>query len=207
MTTARSYGGRTAVERAAERRRRLVDATVAVLAEHGPAHATMTAVCQTAGLTERYFYESFSHLDEALLAALDSVCQEIIEVATTTVDSTDGPAEARVHAVMVAVVDLLQQAPAKARVAVVHSNASASLRARRHELTTVFADLVAREAARLYGSEAWPAEQARTYGLVYVTGLAELVASWLDGEVALTPAELVQTAADLFRLLSRRIPT
>lgn len=207
MTSERSYGGRTAVERAAERRQRLVDATVAVLAEVGPAHATMTAVCQTAGLTERYFYESFANLDEALLAALDSVCQEIIELATATVDHTDGPAEARVHAVMVAFVDLVQRSPAKARVAVIHSNGTAPLRARRHELTGVFAELVAREAARLYGDAAWPAEQARTYGLVYVTGFAELVAAWLDGEVTLTPEDLVETAADLFRLLSRRVPS
>src|SRR4051812_40220917 len=76
--TERSYGGKTAAERVAERRARLVAATIDVLATSGEAHATMTAVCAAAGLTERYFYESFESLEDALLAALDSVCDEIL---------------------------------------------------------------------------------------------------------------------------------
>lgn len=204
MTSERSYGGRTAPERAAERRQRLVDATVEVFAECGEARATMTAVCQAAGLTERYFYESFHHLDDALLAALDSVCDEIITLTTSTVEQSTGPAEARVHAVMSAFVTFVERSPAKARVAVTHSNANPRLRARRHELILVLADVVAREATRLYGDAAWPAERARLFGLVYVAGFAELLSTWLDGEVGLSAAELVDTAADLFAALSRQ---
>ncbi len=205
MTAKRSYGGRTAPERAADRRQRLVDASIVVLGESGEAAATMTAICSTAGLTERYFYESFANLDEALLAALDSVCNDIIALATATVESTSGPAEARVRAVMTAFVDLVQRSPAKAKVAVIHSSANPRLRARRQELVGVFAEFVAREAAALYGDRAWPAERARIYGLVYVAGFAELVAAWLSGEVTLTPVELAETAADLFTVLSRRL--
>ena len=204
MITERSYGGRTATERAAERRRRLVDATVEVFAEFGEARATMTAVCQSAGLTERYFYESFGNLDDALLAALDSVCDEIIRLTTTTVESATGPAEARVHAVMAAFVDFVERSPAKARVAVTHSSANPRLRARRHELILVLADVVAREATELYGDAARPAERARLFGLVYIAGFAELLSTWLDGDVGLTAPELVDTAADLFSVLSRR---
>ncbi|HET6154427.1 MAG TPA: hypothetical protein VFE15_15900, partial [Marmoricola sp.] len=84
----RSYGGKTASERAAERRTRLVEATIEVLSESGEARATMTAICAGAGLTERYFYESFGGLDDALLAALDSVCEEILELASAVIVST-----------------------------------------------------------------------------------------------------------------------
>jgi AcrR family transcriptional regulator len=200
----RSYGGKTAAERVAERRARLVEATIAVLAEQGEAHITMTAVCNAAGLTERYFYESFSGLDDALLAALDSVGDEILELATTTIASTDGTPETRVHAVMVAFVDLVERSPAKAKVAVIHASANPRLRARRHELMGRFADFVGRESADLYGDAAWPAERARIHGLVYIAGLAELVASWLTGDVEMTAAELVATAEELFVAISRR---
>lgn len=203
--TERSYGGKTGGERAAERRARLVDATIEVLSASGEAHATMTAICVAAGLTERYFYESFSGLDDAKLAALDSVCQEILALATAKVEETvDESPEARVHAVMAAFVRWVDDAPAKARVAVIHASANPRMRARRSELLAVFADFVAREAAELYGDEAWPMKRARVHGLVYIAGFAELVASWLSGDVKLTGDELVEAAEGLFAVMSRR---
>ncbi len=200
----RSYGGKSALERATERRERLVDATIEVLSSSGEAHATMTAICATAGLTERYFYESFGSLDDALLAALDSVCEEIIDLAASTIEHTDGSPDARVHAVMVAFVDLVERSPDKVKVAVIHASGNPRLRARRHELIGVFGDFVARESADLYGDAAWPADRARIHGLVYVAGFAELVAAWLVGDVTLTAEELAETAEDLFAALTRR---
>lgn len=203
--TERSYRGKSGGERAAERRARLIDATIAVLSASGGAHATMTAVCAAAGLTERYFYESFSGLDDAKLAALDSVCQEILTLATAKVEETvDQSPEARVHAVMEGFVDWVNEAPAKASVAVIHASANPRMRARRSELLAVFADFVAREAAEFYGEDAWPMDRARVHGLVYIAGFAELVASWLSGDVQLTGDELVETAEGLFAVMSRR---
>lgn len=200
----RSYGGRTAEQRVAERRRRLVDATAAVLAAQGEAHITMTQVCQAAGLTERYFYESFAHLDVALLATLDSVCEEIMAIALTTSEETRDTPHLRVHAVMRAFVDWVVAHPDKAKVAVIHSSGNPQLRARRHELIELFAALVSDQAPELYGDQAWPPERTRVHGLVYVAGFAELVASWLSGDVTLSPDELVETAESLFEGVVRR---
>lgn len=203
--TERSYGGKTGGERVAERRARLVDATIEVLSADGEAHTTMTAICAAAGLTERYFYESFSGLDDAKLAALDSVCHEILALATAKVEATvDASPAARVHAVMEAFVQWVSQASAKARVAVIHASANPRMRARRSELLALFADFVAREAAELYGDEAWPVERARVHGLVYIAGFAELVASWLSDDVQLTADELVEAGEGLFTVMSRR---
>ncbi|MET0997244.1 MAG: TetR/AcrR family transcriptional regulator [Marmoricola sp.] len=200
----RSYGGRTAQERARDRRARLVAATVALLAEHGEAGTTMTAICARAGLTERYFYESFTHREDALLAALDDVSTRIATAADRVLTETSGSPEERVRAVMAAFVDLISRERAVGLVAVVHSSATPSLRARRHELIGSFADIVAREAATLYGEQAWPPDRARVHGLVYIAGFAELVAAWLTGEVELTPEQLTETASDLFASLTRR---
>lgn len=204
MSGVRSYGGKTGAQRAAERRARLVDATIEVLAAQGESRTTMTAICAAAGLTERYFYESFANLDEALLAALDSVCEEIAGLAVRTLEATSGSPDARVTAVMAAFADLVVSSPAKLRVAVINSNANPRLRARRHELIGSFADLVAREAAELYGEDAWPPDRARIHGLLYVAGFAELVATWLDGGVTLSVDELIETATVLFAAVTRR---
>ncbi len=203
-TPVRSYGGKTAKERARDRRARLVEATIALMAEHGEAGTTMTAICAQAGLTERYFYESFAHREDALLAALDHASTEIASAAVRSLEATSGSPEERVNAVMASFVELVSRQPSLGLVAVVHSSATPSLRARRHELIRTFAELVAREAATLYGEKAWPTDQARIQGLVYIAGFAELVAAWLTGEVDLTPEQLTDTASDLFVSLTRR---
>ncbi len=183
-----------------------MEATIALLAAHGEAGTTMTAICAQAGLTERYFYESFPHREDALLAALDHVCEQIARTTLGAIEATSGPPEERVHAVMTALVGLVTSDPALGLVATVHSSATPRLRARRHELIGTFADLVAQEAAGLYGEDAWTADRARLQGLVYVAGFAELVGAWLTGEVDLTPDQLTATATDLFHSLSRRPP-
>ena len=203
-TSERSYGGKTAEQRTQERRRRLVEATVRVLAERGEGRTTMTAICAEAGLTERYFYESFARREDALLAALDHVCDRIAADAVRVLEATPGPPEARVHAVMSSFVDSVERDPSVGMVAVVHSAATPELRARRHELVGVFADLVAREAEELYGDRAWPHSRARTHGLVWIAGFAELVAGWLTGELQVARDELVAVAGDLFAAVARR---
>ena len=75
----RPYRGISAAERRADRRRRLLDGGLDVLAEVGVAGLTMTAVCARAGLTERYFYESFRDRDGLLRALSDQLADEVTE--------------------------------------------------------------------------------------------------------------------------------
>jgi AcrR family transcriptional regulator len=61
-------------DRQSLRRHELIAAGVQLLGEaDGPA-VTVRAVCREAGLTERYFYESFSDRDEFVRAVYDDVC-------------------------------------------------------------------------------------------------------------------------------------
>jgi AcrR family transcriptional regulator len=63
-TVTRRYGGVDAAERRRERQRKLIDAGLAVFGERGYHLSTVRDICSTAGLTERYFYESFKTLGE-----------------------------------------------------------------------------------------------------------------------------------------------
>lgn len=200
----RTYGGRTAEQRAAARRSQLISATVQVLADQGEAGTTMTAICGAARLTERYFYESFANRDQAVLAALDATCNEFAAAAVSAIESTSGEPADRVRAAIRAFVDLVEAEPTKGQVAVVESSANPTLRARRRELLGWFADLVAEESGRLYGDAAWPTRRARLHGLVFIGGFSELVASWLSGASEVSSEELVEIAADLFDAVARR---
>lgn len=65
----RAYAGRSSAERRAARRAALVNAGVQVFGRDGFRAATVKSLCREAGLTERYFYESFAN-SEALFAAV-----------------------------------------------------------------------------------------------------------------------------------------
>jgi AcrR family transcriptional regulator len=61
-------------DRQALRRDQLIAAGVTLLGGEGGPALTVRAVCREAGLTERYFYESFSDRDEFVRAVYDDVC-------------------------------------------------------------------------------------------------------------------------------------
>ena len=65
----RTYGGLSETERVVERRERFLDAGLELFGSVGLRGATVRALCRTAGLTERYFYESFEDT-EALFCAV-----------------------------------------------------------------------------------------------------------------------------------------
>lgn len=200
---ARSYGGRSAQERADDRRGRLVEAAITVLATQGE-RATMTAICHEAGLTERYFYESFTNRDAALVAALEHVSDEISDNAVRVLQETPGTAQERVLAMARGFARWAVAHRDRAMVAVVHATTIGPLRERRGGLVATFAEIAAREAAGLYGDQAWPPDRARIQGIVFIGGLSELVSCWISGDIELEPDELADVVADLFVSLSRR---
>jgi AcrR family transcriptional regulator len=72
------------------RRDELVAAGVKLLGSEGGPALTVRAVCRAAGLTERYFYESFADRDEFVRAVYDDVCTR----AMATLESAKTPREA-----------------------------------------------------------------------------------------------------------------
>src|SRR5882757_8998724 len=69
----RRYRGSSAEERRAQRREQFLRAAVRVYGEEGYRRATVRAVCEAAGLTERYFYESFANSEALLVASFEAV--------------------------------------------------------------------------------------------------------------------------------------
>jgi AcrR family transcriptional regulator len=191
------YRGVPAQERVAERRARLMEATLAVWADPDR-RTTMTAICAEAGLTERYFYESFRGLDEALTAVMDEIATEIETVTHEAAEQAGDDPVARTRATMEAFVALLSDDPRKGRVAVVEAVAMPGLRKRRTELLRHFAHRSAEEARQTPGLSHRSDVEDEVAGLLFIGGMAELVTAWLDGAVAATPEEIVDVASRSF---------
>lgn len=84
----RAYAGRSSDERRAARRAALIEAGVQVFGRDGFRAATVKSICREAGLTERYFYESFANSEalfaavyKSLIAALEAEMMAAIEAA------------------------------------------------------------------------------------------------------------------------------
>jgi AcrR family transcriptional regulator len=113
---ARPYRGIPQDERRAQRRTQLITAGIEVYGERGYRQATVKAVCEAAGLTERYFYESFANSEELLIACFNAVTYAVLEeIMAAAREAGPGP-EARARAMLHAYFAALQREPRSARV-------------------------------------------------------------------------------------------
>ena len=112
----RAYRGVSPDERRAQRREKLIAAAIAVYGERGYRHATVKAVCEAAGLTERYFYESFENSDALLVASFNAVTYAVFDAITAAARTAGRGRVARARAMLEAYFGALQREPASARV-------------------------------------------------------------------------------------------
>jgi AcrR family transcriptional regulator len=190
------YRGQTVEDRVADRRRRLVEAALAVWADDDT-KVTMTGICVEAGLTERYFYESFGGLDDALTAVMDEIADDIEARSSAAADAAGDDPAARVAASVTAFVHLMAEDPRKGRVALIQAGALPKQRRRRTELLRHFAHLCA-DAARELGLGPLSQRDAETAGLLFIGGMAELITAWLEGELVAEPQDIVDAATRMF---------
>lgn len=113
---ARSYRGVSPDQRRAERRARLVAAAIAVYGARGYRQATVKAVCEAAGLTERYFYESFENSEQLLITSFNAVTYAVFDEMSLAARTARGGRLGRARAMLDAYFSALQRSPASARV-------------------------------------------------------------------------------------------
>lgn len=75
----RAYGGLSHEERVAQRRARFVQAGIVCFGRQGYHASTVRAICTAAGLTDRYFYESFAGTEQLLAAAFTQLAQALLQ--------------------------------------------------------------------------------------------------------------------------------
>ena len=169
------------------RRDELISAGVDLLG--GPAGPALTvrAVCRAAGLTERYFYESFADRDDFVRAVYDDVCTR----AMSTLMTAETPRDAVERFVALMVDD-----PSRGRVLLLAPGVEPVLTRSGAEWMPNFIDLLQRKLTRITD----PAVQAMVAtGLI--GALTALFTACLEGRLASTREQFIDYCVDM--LLSR----
>ena len=174
-------------DRQALRRDELITAGVALLGTRGGPTLTVRAVCRAAGLTERYFYESFADRDEYVAAVYDDVCN----TAMSTLMESGSPRDAVERFVALMVDD-----PARGRVLLLAPEAEPVLARSGAEWMPNFIDLLQQKLTRITD----PTAQAMiATGLI--GALSALFTAYLDGRLAASREQFIDHCVEL--LLSR----
>jgi len=169
------------------RRDELIAAGVDVLGGAGGGALTVRGVCRTAGLTERYFYESFDDRDDFVRAVYDHVCS----TAMTALTASTTPRDAVERFVALMVDD-----PVRGRVLLIAPEREPVLTKSGAEWMPSFIELIQHKLTRITDS----AVQAMVAtGLV--GALTALFTAYLNGSLEATREQFIDYCVEM--LLSR----
>jgi AcrR family transcriptional regulator len=115
MSPSRRYAGNSAEERRDMRREKILAAAIQVYGEHGYRASTVQAVCDAAGLTKRYFYESYRDSEDLLAACLRQVVAEFASELAQAAPETSAGLQQRARLILRAYFQTLKEDPPRAR--------------------------------------------------------------------------------------------
>ncbi|MFE0633494.1 TetR/AcrR family transcriptional regulator [Streptomyces sp. NPDC058864] len=174
----RKYGGMTAEERVAARRRRIMDAAIELFSAQGYGGTSMRAVLRRCRLPDRYFTESFASLDELLAGILEEIQRDEAEKCRAAL-AAGGTRRDRARGMLDVLAGGVVDDPRKGRIKLVESLAGGPLTAaeRRRGL---------RRLASLVESllhEAWtaPGADVTAMAMAVVGGVNQILLNWVDG--------------------------
>ncbi|MFJ8276188.1 TetR/AcrR family transcriptional regulator [Streptomyces griseoviridis] len=202
------YGGKSAVERQAERRRRFLAAALDLFGgTPGFRGTTVAALSETAGLSTRQFYEEFRTLED-VLAALHLQVNDWAEQAVLSAYATVGhlPLDERVTALFRAYADYVGGDPRRIRITFVEViGVSPGIEEQRLTRRSRWVDLICAEADMSAArGEAAPRDY-RVAVTAFIGGVNGLLHDWNAGWVNATLDEVVdELVAQLLGILRPR---
>jgi AcrR family transcriptional regulator len=170
-------------DRHALRRDTLIAAGVQLLGGEGGPALTVRAVCRQAGLTERYFYESFSDREEFVRAVYDDVCTR----AMATLTSAKTPREAVEQFVALMVDD-----PVRGRVLLLAPAVEPVLTQSGAEWMPTFIELLQRKLSRIID----PALQ-KLVATSLIGALTGLFTAYLNGQLGASRQQFIDYCVDM----------
>ncbi len=186
VTQVRPYRGVAAPQRVADRRRRFLDAGLDLLSSEYD-DLTVRAICRSAGVATRHFYEAFTDKDEFVAAVFDSVVGAI--AATTQAAVAAVPPAAQNRAGITNLVRTIGEDTRVGRLLFDDKQSNTVLVRKRAELGGFFAVLAAEHAQDLLPRAG--ADQVKAIAHFVVGGVSQTINGWLSGAIALTADELI----------------
>lgn len=193
---ARDYGGISAADRRAERRRKLLAAGRQIWGESGITEVTVRGVCTAAGLIPRYFYEQFPNREALLFAVADDVRDQLLEALVAAGLDDPGSLTDKLRSALTAFLDIIAADPHIHRIATSDLTSVPGLTEHRRQVLDILAELVIRYAPEVLGAGTPNHAELRRSALFMVGGVNQIIEAWLDDPKE-TTAELAAIGADL----------
>lgn len=192
----RDYGGISAADRRAERRRKLLAAGQQIWGQSGITEVTVRGVCSAAGLIPRYFYEQFANRDALLLAVADDVRDQLLEALVAAGVGHPGSITDKLRSALTAFLDIIAADPHIHRIVTSELTSVPGLTEHRTQVLDMLAELVIQHTPDILGADTPNPTQLRRGALFMVGGVNQIIETWLDDPKE-TTAELAAVCADL----------
>jgi AcrR family transcriptional regulator len=190
----RVYGGVSAAQRREERRQRLIDAGLELFGTRGVAAVGIVDVCAEAKLIKRYFYESFTSIDQLAAAVFEQVTDRLVEQVVPAIVAGAGQDP---RPALTAYVNGALSDPRIARLLAVEGRTGA---------LASYGDGFATRAVELWFGFSPAVEGAQEAALrvrayAFAGALTQIALAWHEGVLELTVEEVIDELVDIFHAL------
>jgi AcrR family transcriptional regulator len=200
----RRYRGESLAERQAGRRTKLVEAGFRVFGSTGYRAATVRQVCAEAGLTERYFYESFARKDDLFVAVYVLVMVRIGEAMRSALESANASAEAKARALLEAYFGTIERDPGLGRILLIDVLTVGTEQDNIYrDAMAAFTDLVRNEARVLLPRHTTSLVQEEVIAAGIVGAIVHVAMRWVISNFERPREEVIAGLLDLLLAASR----
>ena len=204
----RIYGGESAEERLARQRRQFLDAGLELFGTVGYRATTVRMLCKQAGLTDRYFYKTFTDTEDLLAAvyteSLDQIQTEVIAAINAAMNKQ--PASGVVDAGLEAFFTAFENARV-ARVCWLEVlGVSPRIDALYTKRIEQFADLLLDLGKSMLADWRLPEEETRITGLALIGAISQSALHWLLEDYCSSRSSLISANSRLIHGLINILP-
>jgi AcrR family transcriptional regulator len=190
----RPYRGVSAQDRIAIRRRQLIDAGLELFGTRGVSAVGVGDVCAEAGLTKRYFYESFQSIEELSEAVFEKIRADLMaRVAPAIIAGGTSDIRPAVDSYVRAVTE----DPRVLRLLAFETSAGPLARHRDD-----FATNAVEAWFKLSGHQTEDRDRTRLRAYAFVGASTQIGLAWARGELSLSVETLIDELVDLFESLA-----
>jgi AcrR family transcriptional regulator len=199
------WRGQTMDDRSAERRAQLLDVGFDMIGTHGAPSVTLRAVCREAGLSPRYFYESFADREELLTAVYDHAEAGLL---ARLVPANEAAPKLSIREIIDICAEYFEEDPRRARTLLREPLSDDVLRAHQAGRSPAFLSAII---PALGGVDDKLLPRDSTELSVLAAALAgvsiSLYLEWLDGRIELKRDELAEMADRLVTAIAEVVTT
>ncbi|OMC38092.1 hypothetical protein A5740_03145 [Mycobacterium sp. GA-1841] len=203
----RVYRGATPLQRVEQRRAQIVDAAVDVFGTVGYGTATVDHICARAGLSKRYFYESFTDREALLLACYERCADEIHSAMVSAVAEATDNVDAQLRAALTGYFGAIDADQRRARITLLEIlGVSPAVDAAYAAQTERFANSVQVLADRSFKASALTKPQLHIIAQGIIGAVTTIATQWLLDHRRRPRAQLIDAAHVLVLAVLDRLP-